>query len=240
MFSKPLLGSWFLLFTTGLLSGGPLLATAQTQSSIDSTNLQINASGTQTGTMYSQPIVPDGRLLLSSLRDPDGSDFDQYVWDDFTLQADRKITGIKWFGVYDPSRLGAGGPVLDFGVSIYPSIAVGTEPHVADPPLVEYQTGGNAGETSIGSVGGHTVYAYIFSLPTPFAAAAGVKYWVQIEAIQHGSTPDWCMAAGSGGNGRHYLRGAGAGGDTMYRSVPGDAAFSLLGPISDMDAASAP
>ncbi len=156
------------------------------------------------------------------------------------LQSDQKITDIKWFGVYDPLKSGAGGPVLDFSLSIYPSIAVGTEPNVAGPPLVEYHTGGNAGETTIGLVGAHTVHAYIFSLPTPFTAAAGVKYWVQIEAIQHGSTPDWCLAAGSGGNGSHYLRGAGAGGDTMYRSVPGDAAFTLLGPISDMDTAPAP
>ena len=240
MFSKPLLGSLFFLLTAGLLSCGSPLATAQTQPSTDTTDVQLNAPTALTGTMYSQPIDPGGRLLLSSWRDPDGSDFDQYVWDDFTLQSDRTITEIKWFGVYDPLRLGAGGPVLDFSVSIYPSIAVGTEPHVAGPPLVEYQTGGNAGETSIGLVGVHTVYAYIFSLPTPFTASAGVKYWVQIEAIQHGSTPDWCLAAGSGGDGRHYLRGAGAGGDTMYRSVPGDAAFTLLGPISDRDAAPAP
>ena len=116
MFSKPLLGSLFFLLTAGLLSCGSPPATAQTQPSTDTTDLQVNAPTALTGTMYSQPIDPGGRLLLSSWRDPDGSDFDQYVWDDFTLQSDQTITDIKWFGVYDPLKSGAGGPVLDFSV----------------------------------------------------------------------------------------------------------------------------
>jgi hypothetical protein len=123
--------------------------------------------------------------------------------------------------------------VIDFSVSIFPSNAAGTEPAVANPPLVEYQTGGNAGETATGMASGVTLYAYAFSLPVPFAASAGVKYWIQIEAFQHGGTPDWCLAAGSSGDGSHYRKGAGAGGDVLYRSAPGDAAFALLGPIPD-------
>ena len=58
--------------------------------------------------------------------------------------------------------------MLDFTVSIYPSISAGTEPAVAFPPLVTYQTGGNAGETAIGTVGGTTLYAYAFVLPSLF------------------------------------------------------------------------
>ena len=187
-----------------------------------------------TGTIYEQPVDPTGNLLLSSWLDPDGSDSDQYIWDSFTLQSNETITEIDWFGIYDPLRFGAGGPVVDFRVSIFPSIAAGTEPDIANPPLVHYQTGGNAGEALTGTAGGGTLYAYAFSLPAPFVASAATKYWVQIQAFQHGSIPDWCLAPGRGGDGRHFRRTGGAGGDILYRSAPGDAAFTLIGPIPDV------
>jgi hypothetical protein len=179
------------------------------------------------GVLYEQPVDPNGRLLLSSRRDPDGSDYDEYVWEDFTPPNGGTVSEIGWYGVYDPAKFGKGGPVLDFQVSIYPSIPAGTEPAVAGQPLVEYQIGGNAGETVIGTVGTAALYQYTFKLPNSFSASAGEKYWVRIEASQQGSLPDWCLAAGTGGDGRHYWRGSGAGGDIMYRSMPGDAAFSL-------------
>ena len=233
MFSKVLRGSLFLLAVASLLSCSSPLTNIQTQPSTNKTELQLNAQTFTTGTIYTQPIDPSGKLYLSSWLDPDGSDFDQNVWDDFTLQSDQTITEIDWFGGYDPTKSGLGGPVLDFNVSIYPSIAVGTEPAVAGAPLVTYQTGGNAGETSIGLVNGIPMNSYIFSLPVPFTASAGVKYWVYIVASQGGSSPDWSLAAGLGGNGSHYRWGSGAGGDSGYRSVPGDVAFTLLGPIPD-------
>jgi len=171
-------------------------------------------------------------LLLSSWLDPDGSDSDQYVWDNFTIQSNQTITEIDWFGGYDPAKFGSGGPTLDFSVSIFPSIAAGTEPDVVNPPLVHYQTGGNAGETSIGVVGGNTMYAYAFSLPAPFIASAGVKYWVQIEAFQHG-IPDWCIEAGTGGDRSHFRKIVSPGGDGLYQIAPHDAAFTLLGPVAN-------
>lgn len=232
MSHKPFRVTVFLVVSTALLSFGYSLPDVKAQAPNDKTNVWVNAPAVQTGPLYTQPVDPNGKILLSSWRDPDGSDNDQYVWDEFTLQSDVTITEINWFGVYDPSRFGAGGPVIDFSFSIHSSTAADTEPDVANPPLVHYQTGGNAGETSIGTVGGNAMYSYSFSLPTPFIASAGVKYWVQIEASQQGSIPDWCFAGGSGGSGNHYLKTSGAGGDTMYRFAPGDAAFTLLGPIT--------
>jgi hypothetical protein len=196
-------------------------------------SLEAAAPALVSGIIFDQPLDLSGKLFLSSWKDPDGTDFDQYVWDNFTLLSSETITEIDWVGAYDPLKSGMGGPVLDFKVAIYPSIAAGTEPAVAFPPLVEYQTGGNAGETSLGVVGGIPMNVYAFSLPTPFTASAGVKYWVQIIASQGGSGPDWCLAAGTGGDGNHYRWGSGSGGDSGYRSVPGDAAFSLLGPVAD-------
>jgi len=204
------------------------------RASTDGLNLEINSPTNLVDPKYTQPINPNGKLLLSSWLDPDGSDGDRYVWDNFTLQRTETITEIDWFGGYDPLRFGAGGPVIDFKVSIYPSIAGDTEPAVAYPPLVHYQTGGNASETSIGMVGGIPIFAYAFNLPAPFLASAGVKYWVQIEAYQHGSIPDWGFSVGTGGNGSHYVRENGVGGDIRYHSAPYDVAFTLLGPILDI------
>ena len=233
MFIKSRRSILLFLFAFILMSRSYFPTDRRAQASTDGSYLGINTSAAIIGPIFTQPIDPSGKLLLSSRLDPDGSDADRYVWDNFTLQKTETITEIDWFGGYDPLRFGAGGPVIDFDVSIYPSIAANTEPAVAGQPLVEYQTGGNAGETSIGKVGGITMYAYAFNLPVPFIASAGVKYWVQIEAFQHGSIPDWGFSVGTGGDGSHYVKESGAGGDIIYRSAPYDVAFTLLGPIFD-------
>src|SRR5574341_524770 len=142
MLAKYLRASLFFFIAAGLLSLGMFRPDTRTQALTDSAYVEGNASASQTVSIYTQPVDPNGRLLLSSWRDPDGSDNDQYIWDSFTLQSTETITEIDWFGVYDPLRFGAGGPVLDFSVKIYPSIAAGTEPAVAYPPLVHYQTAG--------------------------------------------------------------------------------------------------
>lgn len=177
--------------------------------------------------IYSQPPSPSGGLFPSSWWDPDGSSADQYDWDNFTLGSSRSITETSWMGGYDPALFASGGPVLDFVVAFYPSIPAGTQPDILNP-LVQYQTGGNAGETPAGTLGGVAMYNYHFVLPTPFQAAAGTKYWVQIYAFQHGS-PDWGLTHGTGGDGVHFRKFHAGIGD-WYQIVPGDAAFTLLGP----------
>jgi hypothetical protein len=190
-----------------------------------------NAPSLPTGIIYTQPISSSGTLYQSSWLPPNGGgDLDQYVWDNFTLYSTQTVTEIDWFGGYDPAKLGTGGPVFDFSVAIFPSIPAGTQPDVVNPPLVQYQAGGNAGETLFGTVGSTTIYAYTFTLPTPFTATAGTKYWVQLEAFQHGP-PDWGIVAGTGGDRQHFQRYAAAG-NVYYRFFPGDTAFALLGPLN--------
>jgi hypothetical protein len=183
-------------------------------------------TGSSTVVVYSQPPNSSGKLLQSSLRDPDGSAIDQWVWDDFTLGWTQTITEVRWRGGYDPARLGSGGPVVDFTLAIYPSNPTGVEPDVAHPPLVHYQLGGNAGETPAQILGGVQTYDYHYTLPVPFQAAAGTKYWVQIEALQ-GGVPDWGLSAGTGGDGHYFRKLADEG---IYQHVSGDAAFTLFGP----------
>jgi hypothetical protein len=180
------------------------------------------------GVLYQQPPNPSGGSYVSSWWDPDGSNYDRYVWDAFTLGASADIHSIQWRGTY-----GASGPVSDFTVAIYASIPAGTQPDVSHPPLVEYQTGGNAGETYAGVFGGVAMYDHDFTLPVAFHAQAGVKYWLQIEGWQAGF-PDWSIAAGLGGDGSHFLcehnnraiiEGVPTG--CWFTTRTGDAAFTL-------------
>jgi hypothetical protein len=178
--------------------------------------------------LHAQPPHPSGVLRQSSRWDPNGSDYDVYVWDNFTLAAPASIAEIRWQGGYDPTRFGSGGPPVAFQVAIYASIPAGTQPDVVSPPLAEYLVAGKAGEVRLGTLGGITEYGYRFVLPTPFAAQADVKYWLQIEALQ-GNIPDWGLFAGTSGDNSHFRRIANAG-DVFYQIVPGDTAFTLFGP----------
>ncbi|MCC7292211.1 MAG: hypothetical protein IT449_09150 [Phycisphaerales bacterium] len=173
--------------------------------------------------VFEQPHDLSGTLYQSSWWAPDDSDYDQWVWDNFTLSADTAITQITWRGGYIYGGYYTG-TVDKFTVAIYRSIGAGTEPDIVYGPLVEYRSRNNAGETLVGTFGGTKMYDYHFTLPSPFQAAAGTKYWVQIEAWQYG-LPEWGLAKGTGGNGSHFrwLRGG-----HMYQHVPGDAAFALL------------
>ncbi len=175
--------------------------------------------------VYHQPPRAAGGLLQSSLRDPDGSDTDQWVWDNFTLSSTQAISEIRWSGGHDPARLGSGGPVVNFTLAIYASIPAGTEPDLSGPPLVRYEVGSNAGETAGPVLGGVQMYDYGFILPTPFTAQGGTTYWVQIEAFQSGPSPDWGLTAGSGGDGKYFRRVAG---EFMFQRMTGDASFTLL------------
>ncbi len=199
------------------------------------------------GTAYNQPPDPAGGQYKSAWYSPDGLDDDQYVWDAFTLASNTAITEVQWRGAYTNYLSGAGkAPVYDFTVAIYGSAAANTEPDVTHAPLVRYHTNNNAGETLAGTFGGVLMYDYHFTLPSPFQAVAGTKYWVQIEAYQ-GLTPtyywppDWSIAKGTGGDGSHFRRIGGTGG--MFNFISGDCAFMLLtsgGPTWTINASASP
>jgi len=188
-----------------------------------------NALPSDAVAVYSQPPSPGGGILLSSLRDPDGSSSDQWAWDDFTFAWPQTVTEIHWRGAYDPARLGSGGPVVGFTVSFYASTAANTQPDITQPPLARYEVGGNAGETAAEVLGSAQTYAYQFALPDPFQAAAGTKYWLQIQAFQSGP-PDWGISSGADGNGSYFRRIQLQG--PTYQVASGDAAFTLLAPTA--------
>ena len=184
--------------------------------------------------VYSQPPSPAGGLLLSSKKDPDGSATDEWVWDDFALGWTQSITEVRWRGGYDPTWGGTGGSVFDFTVEIYATDQTGTQPDLGQGPLVRHEVLGNANETPAEVLGGVQTYSYQYVLPVAFQAAAGTKYWVQIEAFQH-NAPDWGLAKGTGGDNRYFRRVVGP----TFQFRTGDAAFELLGPLTATPTATA-
>lgn len=193
-------------------------------------------------TVFNQPPDPAGGQYKSSWYPPDGLDSDQYVWDAFIVPSNAAITEVRWRGAYTNY---VSSPVYDFTVSVYASNAGGFQPDVSHPPLVKYHTNSNAEETVAGTFGGVLMYDYRFTLPSPFQAAGGTKYWIQIEASQaltpNYLPPDWSFAKGTGGDGSHFRKIGGTGGN--YNSISGDCAFMLLtaaGPTWTIDASAAP
>jgi hypothetical protein len=103
--------------------------------------------------LYSQPHDLTNTLHQSS---GNGMDYDQFAWDDFTLDTTATLLEIRWRGGYDPIIASAGysRPVIDFAVSISGTIA--GQPDFTIPPLIvyDYDTGIlNAGETFVGDFG---------------------------------------------------------------------------------------
>ncbi len=174
--------------------------------------------------LFSQPPSASGVLLTSAYWDPDGSDYDEYVWDGFTLAQAGDVTEIRWRG--------AGGAINEFEISIYPSIPVGTQPDVTAQPLMHRFTGNSAGQTYAGTSGGTPMYDYHFTLPKVWHGTAGVPYWIQIVAWQPG-WPVWGLATGTGGNGTHFHRSLAVTGDFHFYFASGDAAVTLLGTLSN-------
>jgi hypothetical protein len=182
--------------------------------------------------LYSQPHDLTNTLHQSS---GNGMDYDQFAWDDFTLDTTATLLEIRWRGGYDPIIASAGysRPVIDFAVSIWGTIA--GQPDFTIPPLIvyDYDTGIlNAGETFVGDFGNGSfgptpMYDYHLVLPAPFTAQAGVRYWVKIEAFQAG-VPNWGLAQGTGGNGVGFASFVNYAGGTAYRFTTFDAAFTLL------------
>ena len=99
MFFKSFRGILFFVLAIFLLSLGYFPTNAQAQAVTDKRYLgDNNAPAVQTGSIYTQPVDPTGKLLQSSWLDPDGSDYDQYVWDNFAFQSNQTVTEIDWFG----------------------------------------------------------------------------------------------------------------------------------------------
>ncbi|MFO7677166.1 MAG: choice-of-anchor J domain-containing protein [Thermoplasmatota archaeon] len=171
--------------------------------------------------------------------------FNSQVADDFLLTEDADIEGVKWWGVF---WNGAGYPATtEFNIMFYDDDGTGNMPTGAgmgDPTstaLAVYNFPSVTG-TSVGA----DRYEYEVTLPTPFSAEAGTKYWIAIQWVgsfsdygqwgwvTNGDNPDQLHESVSG----FPLLGTNYWTDTGY----GDMAYILYGeggedPIADLDCA---
>lgn len=136
--------------------------------------------------VFEQPPNPAGGHSKSAWYPPDGLDGDEYAWESFVLPADTAITEIHWRGCYTnylsarARRPCSTSPLP----STAPSRSAASRTLAPVGGRLRYYTGNNAGETAAGIAGGVAMYDYAFTLPSPFQATAGTKYWVQIVAHQ--------------------------------------------------------
>ena len=179
--------------------------------------------------VYSQPPTVTG-ILLQSSRWVTNTDDDQYVWNDFTLPVTQMMTDVNWRGGYDPSHDGFGGPVADFTVAIYPSIVGGSSQTLSIRPSSNTRWEETLARRLLGHSPAQRCTTTNSACPPHSRPRAGTKYWVQIEAFQQ-NVPDWGIAAGTGGDGKYFRRIANVG-DIYYQIGSGDAAFTLLGPLT--------
>lgn len=171
--------------------------------------------------VYSQPPSGSGAVLGSAYWDPDGSDYDQEVWDSFVIPSGAAINEVRWRGGYAGNSGTQGGNVTQFRISFYSSIGAGSQPDLTAPHTT-FTISGKAQETYAGTFNGTALYDYRAVLNKTFLATPNTKYWVQIVAWQSG-LPNWGWAPGSGGNGSHFHHVA----EGFYYNLTGDAAFTL-------------
>ena len=194
--------------------------------------LLITTLGSSAGIVFEQPHDGSGTLHHSSRYQPNGTDYDQFVWDAFSVPTAQAVTEIRWRGGYNPGWATFAGQVANFHVSIYGSIPGLSQPFLgsgyphAPATLIAYDTGGTAGETSAGVFEGVEMFDYHLTLPTPFQAAANTLYWVQVEAEFVSGLPSWGFANGTP-NGSHFRRIPNQA-DYYFQNAPGNAAFGIV------------
>lgn len=196
--------------------------------------LSLASATAHAAVVYSQAPSPAGGQFQSSWWSPISSDYDTFVWDNFSLNSNQSITQIQWTGGYNPllTGYGAGQTPTSFTIQIWSSLdsgVVALQPDLTNAQggggnLAQYTINGNAGETLTGNINGVATYSYSYTLNTPFAVTAGKNYWVSIVAAEPG-IPTWGLSTGTGGDGKHFMYSYG---QAQYFSVAGDTAFTLI------------
>lgn len=209
--------------------------------------LFVTALHSIAGVVFEQAHDGSGTLHHSSRYQPNGTDYDQFVWDSFSVPSAQAVTEIRWRGGYNPGWAYWDGQIANFHVSIYASIPGNSQPFLGPgypntpATLIAYDTGNTAGEASAGVFDGVEMFDYHFTLPTPFQAAANTVYWVQVEAEFVNGIPSWGFANGSP-NDSHFRRIPNQA-DYYFQNAPGNAAFGIItsdGPVYTIAASASP
>jgi hypothetical protein len=164
---------------------------------------------TEAAVIYTQPASSGSAGYLSARYGAEGSGFDEFVWDSFSVTTNVTVREIQWRGTR------SGSVPADFQISINT---------VALPGGTIWNTGGSASETPTGTPG---VYDYRFTLPAGFALTGNQTYWLQVFAMQN-EIPNWLWSTSTGGNGTHFAQVPAVTGNYRYINTAGDVAFALL------------
>lgn len=159
--------------------------------------------------VYTQAPSGGSAGYMSAQFGVEGSAYDEYVWDSFSVSTNVTLREIQWRGTR------SGSVPADFQISINT---------IALPGGTIWNAGGNANETPTGTPG---VYDYRFTLPTGFVLTGGQTYWLQVFATQN-EIPNWQWSTGTGGNNSHYAQVPAVTGNYRFILTGGDVAFSLL------------
>lgn len=156
-------------------------------------------------------------------------------FDSFVLAADARIESVGWYGV-DLNEILGWTPVnpVSFSIGIYADDGNG-QPG-SELATTTIPDSGGATDTGL-DLQGLTLYQYSGTLPTPFLASAGTRYWIAI--VDPTDNADWFWASGAGPDGTHAALIGGQPGVyaddlsfVLQGSVvpePGSAALFLLG-----------
>ena len=142
--------------------------------------LILTAHQVSAAVAYTQPPSCGRWGHVSASYTVEGSNFDEFVWDSFSVPATQTLREIQWRGTSLPASH------TEFVISIN-TIALpgGTVWHVA----------GNAHETPVGATG----YSdFRFTLPAGFVMTGGQTYWLQIYAVQNVLAAELAVELGHG------------------------------------------
>lgn len=143
------------------------------------------------------------------------------VFDDFQLTAAAQIATVRWQGIYCVQLAGAAAPAptaTEFIVSFHADVS--GRPNTASSLLQARFTPSQAAQTLERRMGGlscgsatdtHWVlYDYSATLPSAFAAAAGTRYWVRVQAVTPSADVYWGWRSGTNANAQSVMLFLGA------------------------------
>lgn len=138
------------------------------------------------------------------------------MFDDFQPTAAASIGSVKWQGIYCVQAASAPAPAptaTEFVVSFHADSA--GRPVTTSTLLQARYTATQAAQTpggqvpnlSCGTAASTTwaLYDYSVTLPTPFAAAAGTRYWVRVQAVTPSYDVFWGWRSGSTANAQSLM-----------------------------------
>lgn len=179
--------------------------------------------------LYSQPNDRAAQPSFFSDAVP-GQFFSQRMADDFTLNADAQITGIRWWGGSQFFQYADLTNMASFTVVLYSSVdgvpAILTP--LADETFATFAT--NPTATGLTLYGNGIQYGHEIALSAPVNVQAGQKYWLSVGATLVAPFADgWVWSGSTVGNlvnATDYFTG---GGYTVYDPTFNDLAFEIIG-----------